>query len=40
MCEGMPCQPETIIIPRCLIGPLKMLCERKKYGYCPVLEAP
>lgn len=30
MREAMPCQPEMIIILHCLIGPLKMLCERKK----------
>lgn len=30
MCEVMLCQPEMIIILHCLIGPLKMLCERKK----------
>lgn len=40
MCETMSCQPEMIIILHCLIGPLKMLCDRKKYGYSPVLEAP
>lgn len=40
MCERMHCQPEMIIILHCLIGPLKMLQEKEKYGYSPVLGAP